>query len=71
MQATNQDARSLKMESAPQCPWGTTRTWCSLLQHLCPGSDMANGETLPDPVHPPGMAQSPTRFCHCLSASAG
>ena len=67
----NQDARSLQMESMAKCPWGTTRTQCSLLGHLCPHSDMANSEVLPNPVHPPGMAQLPTRFCHGISASAG
>ena len=71
MQVTNQDARSLQMEGMPQCPWRTTRTWCSLLGHLCPGGDMANGEILPNPVHPPRLAQSPTRFCHGVSASTG
>ena len=70
MQAMNQDARSIQMESAAKCPWGTTRTWCSLLGHLCPGGDMANSEVLPNPVPPPGMAQSPTGFCHGVSASA-
>ena len=59
------------MESMAKCPWGTARTWCSLLGHLCPSSDMANGEVFPNPVHPSGMAQSPTQFCHGISASTG
>ena len=49
---TDQDTRGGQVESAPQCPRGTTRTWCPLLGYLCPGSDMANGEVLSDPVHP-------------------
>ena len=32
---------------------------------------MANGEVLPNPVHPPGMTQLPTGFCHGISTSAG
>ena len=71
MQVTNQRTRSLQVESMAKCPQGTTRTLCSLLGHLCPGSNMANGEVLPNPVHPPGMAQSPTGFCHGVSASTG
>ena len=61
---------SVQMESAPEHARRTTRTWCALLGHLCPGSDMANSQVLPDTVHPPWMAQLPIRFCHGIPASA-
>ena len=31
------------MEGPPECPWQTAGTWCALLGHLCPRSDIANG----------------------------
>ena len=66
----DQDTRGVQVESVPQCPRGTTRTWCPLLGHLCPSSDLANSEGLPDPVHPSRMAKLPTRFCHGIPTSA-
>ena len=59
------------MESASKRAQGTTRTWHALLGHLCPGSDMANSQVLPDTIHPSWMAQSPIGFCHGVPASAG
>ena len=70
-QVPHQNARSVQMESTLECARRTTRTWHALLGHLCPGSDMANHQVLPDTVHPPWMAQSPIRFCHGIPASAG
>ena len=58
------------MESLSQCPWRTTSTWCSLLGHLCPSSNMANSEGFLDPVPDTGMAKPPTRFCHGVPTSA-
>ena len=40
------------------------------LGHLCPCSDMANGEVSLDPVHPSRMAKLPTRFHHGVPTSA-
>ena len=41
-QTKDQDARSVQMESPPQHARSATRTWCSLLGHLRPSSDLAN-----------------------------
>ena len=57
MQMMDQDPRGVQVESPPQCPWGTTRTWCPLLGHLHPSHDMANAEVFLDPVHPSRMAK--------------
>ena len=57
MQMMDQDPRGVQVESPPQYPWGTTRTWCPLLGHLHPSHDMANAEVFLDPVHPSRMAK--------------
>ena len=59
------------MESAPECPWGTTGTRRPRLGHLRPGSDMTNSKILHSRVHPPRLAQSPTRLYHGIPASTG
>ena len=42
----------------------------TLLGHLRPRSDMANSTLFLDPVHPSGMAKSPTGFHHHIPSSA-
>ena len=57
MQMVNQDTRSVYMERPPQRAWWAVRAMCSLLRHLRPSSDMADGVIIFDSVHPPRMAQ--------------
>ena len=58
------------MEGTTECPWWTTGAWRTLLGHLCPSSDMANGTPFLDSLHPTGMAKSPTGFRHGIPTSA-
>ena len=58
------------MEGTTECPWWTTGAWHTLLGHLCPSSDMANGTLCLNSLHPPGMAKSPTGFRHGIPTSA-
>ena len=67
MQTKDQHTRSIQMESLPQCAWRATRTWCSLLGHLCPSSDLANCPPFPHPFHPDWLAKLTTQLCHGLS----
>ena len=55
----NQDARGLQVEGPPERAWQATRTWYSLLGHLCPGSHMANCSPFPYSVHYTGLAEPP------------
>ena len=48
------------MEGPAQRPWRPTRTWCPLLGHLRPSSDMANCETLPDHITHTWLEKPPT-----------
>ena len=56
------------MEGQLERPWRTTRTWRSLLGHLCPSSDLANCTPLPYPFHSAWLAKSPTRLRDGLSS---
>ena len=58
------------MEGPPECPWRTTGTWCTLLGHLRPCSDMANSAILLNLVHPSWMAKPATGFHHGIPPSA-
>ena len=69
-QTTNLDTRAVQVEGMPECPWRTTGTCHTLLGHLRPSSDMANGTLFLDSLHPPGMAKSPTGFRHGIPSSA-
>ena len=63
----DQDARSVQMESLPQRTRRATRTWCSLLGHLRPSSDLSNRPLFPHPFHPAWLAKPTTRLRHGLS----
>ena len=67
--AAHQYTRSVQVEGAPQRPWRATRTWCTLLGHLRPGGDLANGPSVPDPLPPTGLAEPATRFRYGLPPS--
>ena len=56
------------MEGPAQRPWRPRSPWCTLLGHLRPSSDMANGATLLDPVTHTWMEEPPTRLCYGLSS---
>ena len=58
------------MESPSECPWRTTGTWRTLLGHLHPRSDMANGTIFLDLVHPSWMVKPATGFHHGIPPSA-
>ena len=57
------------MGGTAQRPWRPTSTWCPLLGHLRPSSDMANRETLPDPLPHTRVEEPPTRLCYGLHLS--
>ena len=67
---TYQYARSIQMEGTSQRSWRTTRVRRALLGHLRPCSDLANRPPVPDPLPPPWVAKSSTRFCHGIPSSA-
>ena len=56
------------MEGPTQRAWQPTSPWCPLMGHLRPSSDMANSETLFNPIHDPWVAKPPTRLRHGLSS---
>ena len=58
------------MECLPECPSQTTGTWRTLLGHLRPCSDMANGAILLNLVHPSWIAKPATGSHHGIPPSA-
>ena len=53
-----------------ECPWRTTGAWRALLGHLRPTSDLADSMPVPDYLHPPRMAKSPTGLRNGIPSSA-
>ena len=58
------------MESSSQCPRRTVRTWRPLLGHLRASGDLADRPPVLNPVPPPWLAKSATRFRHGIPSGA-
>ena len=58
---TDQDTRSVQMESLPQC------ARCSLLRHLCPSRDLTDHAPFSRSIHPTWFSKQATRLHHGIS----